>query len=464
MGKGGVEREGCDQREMSEQRPPPGSHLPCPVKSLPSCAPGCSLLPLGPGSLLPPRRPGWEKPLSLLVVSLPCWTCFSCPAGTASSTETHPGCGMGSPAGFFFRGKGNKIEICLNPGDRSRTEISVSLSSLVSEPQAGSEDPQGASAGSRAVTRQRRLLRAQPAPRGAGKGLIWRGDSVLRQRRGLCDPHRPAQRSPLKSKTQRGSRGAESSAPSRACCRPPIHPGASPALPGHPPNFAFKGKQRASASQPCEESCYCPGLFSLSEPLRGGTCQCLPWQRSKAQAGDALRSWHPFANCLNELLTHHHQKYLLFRGFSALASGGQRPPPTCQGQPSPRSCLPSSTPWHQGRGAGSDPTGTGGQGRSRRLLLASRLAGANGPAPHVHRVRSRVSAESWGGELNDLASPPQPQQGRVRVMGGTTPGCARSAAGTRAAARQPGKSAASDGGASLGLLAVGLGRFWPARP
>lgn len=109
MGKGGVEREGCDQREMSEQRPPPGSHLPCPVKSLPSCAPGCSLLPLGPGSLLPPRRPGWEMPLSLLVVSLPCWMCFSCPAGTASSTETHPGCGMGSPAGFFFSGeKGTK--------------------------------------------------------------------------------------------------------------------------------------------------------------------------------------------------------------------------------------------------------------------------------------------------------------------------------------------------------------------
>lgn len=64
------------------------------------------------------------------------------------------------------------------------------------------------------------------------------------------------------------------------------------ALPGHSPNFAFKGKQRASVSCACEESCYCLGLFSLPKLLQGGTCQCLPWQGSKAQARDALQLWH----------------------------------------------------------------------------------------------------------------------------------------------------------------------------
>lgn len=75
--------------------------------------------------------------------------------------------------------------------------------------------------------------------------------------------------------------------------RPPHDPPeVGPALPGHSPNFAFKGKERASVSCACEESPHCLGLFSLSKLLRGGTCQCLPWQGRKAQAGDALQLWH----------------------------------------------------------------------------------------------------------------------------------------------------------------------------
>lgn len=217
MGNGGVEREGCDHCEMSEQRPPPGSHLPCPVKSLPSPAPGCSLPPLGPGSLLPRQKLGWELPLSLLVASLPCWTCFSCPAGAASSTETHPGCGLGSPAGFF-RGKGNKTQTCLNPGGRKRTEIGISLSSLIF----GSEDPQGANAAGQPHRSDACSVPSRPR---VGKGFIRRGS-----RRCGSDPTDLPDALP-KAKTQRGSRGAESPAPSPACCRPPIQPGASPARP-----------------------------------------------------------------------------------------------------------------------------------------------------------------------------------------------------------------------------------------
>lgn len=167
MGNGGVEREGCDHCEMSKQRPPPGSHLPCPVKSLPSPAPGCSLPPLGPGSLLPRQKLGWELPLSLLVASLLCWTCFSCPAGAASSTETHPGCGLGSPAGFF-RGKGNKTQTCLNPGGRKRTEIGISLSSLIF----GSEDPQGANAAGQSPRSDACSVPSRP---GRGKDLFGEG-------------------------------------------------------------------------------------------------------------------------------------------------------------------------------------------------------------------------------------------------------------------------------------------------
>lgn len=217
MGNGGVEREGCDHCEMSKQRPPPGSHLPCPVKSLPSPAPGCSLPPLGPGSLLPRQKLGWELPLSLLVASLLCWTCFSCPAGAASSTETHPGCGLGSPAGFF-RGKGNKTQTCLNPGGRKRTEIGISLSSLIF----GSEDPQGAKAAGQPPRSDACSVPSRPR---VGKGFIRRGSRCCGS-----DPTDLPDALP-KAKTQRGSRGAESPAPSPACCRPPIQPGASPARP-----------------------------------------------------------------------------------------------------------------------------------------------------------------------------------------------------------------------------------------
>lgn len=151
------------------------------MKSLPSSAPGCSLPPLGPGSLLPCQKLDRELLLSLLVASLPCWMRFGCPAGTASSTETHPACGWGSPAGFF---QGNKTQIRLNPGGRKRTEICISLSSLIS----GSEDQQGSH------------IAATPAPCRAvpmqGKDLFGEGLGAP----GALRSHRPARCSPPKSK------------------------------------------------------------------------------------------------------------------------------------------------------------------------------------------------------------------------------------------------------------------------
>lgn len=62
--------------------------------------------------------------------------------------------------------------------------------------------------------------------------------------------------------------------------------------------FAFKGKQRA-VPHACEE----PGAALALGAASGGTCQCLPWQGSKAQGWRCSLALAHCAECLNKSLT-----------------------------------------------------------------------------------------------------------------------------------------------------------------
>lgn len=87
--------------------------------AMPKAGPGAAFVP--PGCVLAVLDAFW----------LPCWD--------GEQHRNTPGLWLGLTCGVFSRGKGNKTQIRLNPGGRKRTEICISLSSLIS----GSEDQQG---------------------------------------------------------------------------------------------------------------------------------------------------------------------------------------------------------------------------------------------------------------------------------------------------------------------------------